>query len=56
MIGTFYASGMAIFDYFDGADFNYWKFIFHLVFFGLIMGLIFRPTLRNKLNKDEAKK
>ena len=50
--GIFFAIGMALFDYFGQDDFNIWKFIFNLVFFGFFMGLVFRPTFRNKLNKE----
>ena len=53
--GIFFAIGMALFDYFGEDAFNIWKFIFNLVFFGLSMGLIFRPTFRNKLNGEKNK-
>ncbi|SHF05531.1 hypothetical protein SAMN05444278_1353 [Psychroflexus salarius] len=52
--GSFFAIGMALFDYFGQNDFNIWKFIFNLVFFGLFMSLIFRPNSRNKLNKENS--
>lgn len=56
--GVFFAIGMALFDYFGHADFNIWKFIFNLFFFGFFMGLFFRPTFRNKLKekKNETEK
>ncbi len=46
--GFFYALGMALFDYLGHQDFDLWKFIFGLLFFGFFMGLLFRPTLRKK--------
>ncbi|WP_240032184.1 hypothetical protein [Psychroflexus aestuariivivens] len=51
--GIFFAIGMALFDYFDREGFNFWKFIFNLFFFGFFMGLVFRPTFRNKLNRED---
>ena len=33
---------MAIFDYFDNNDFDIWKLIFNVLFFGLTMSFTFR--------------
>ena len=38
--GIVYAGLMAGFDYSDGQDFKIWRFIFHLLFFGIFMGLM----------------
>ncbi len=46
--GFFYAIGMALFDYLGHQDFNLWKFIFGLLFFGFFTGLLIRPSLRKK--------
>ena len=53
--GVFYASGMALFDYLEYKDFNLWKFIFGFLFFGFFTGLLFRPTLRKKINSAQKK-
>ena len=38
--GLFYAGGLALFDYSDGVNFRFGKFIFDFLFFGGAMGWI----------------
>lgn len=40
--GIFFASGMAIFGYFNEDSFLIWKFIIHFVLFGTVMGFLAR--------------
>jgi len=46
--GTIYAVIMAIFDYFSGKDFSFPKYLFHMIFFGLVMTIIFNKKYIRK--------
>lgn len=43
--GSFYAIGMALFDYVDGSTFHILKFLFNFLFFGFFMALAFRKKV-----------
>jgi cyanate permease len=53
--GIVYALGMVGFDYVDGENFNIWKFIFNLSFFGIFMSLMTMYSLK-KQERNENKK
>ena len=50
--GIVYAGLMAGFDYSDGQDFRIWRFIFHLLFFGIFMGLMNLYNLKKQTKKE----
>ncbi len=52
--GIVYALGIAGFDYSDGENFNVWKFIFRLSFFGIFMALMTRYNLRKQAEKEKT--
>ena len=54
--GIIFASLMAGFDYSDGKEFVITKFIFHLLFFGLFMGLFFRYQYKKSMSKVNEEK
>ena len=47
--GLFYASGLALFDYSDGVNFRFGKFIFDFLFFGCCMfWVIYENVVRSE--------
>ena len=39
-------------DYYDGDDFELWKFIFKVLFFTIFMGLYFNYRFKKKFEKE----
>ena len=53
--GLCFAGLMTAFDYYDGNDFNIWKFLFGFLFFGIVMGHRDATVLKNKRSKNKIK-
>ena len=51
--GIVFASIMAAFDYFEGEEINWSKFLFQFLFFGAMMGLMTSYSTKKRLNKDK---
>ena len=51
--GLVYAGIMAGFDFIDKEDFNIWKFLFNLTFFGIMMGYMFWNSLKKAAENKE---
>ena len=51
--GLGFACIMAVFDYVDRTDFNPWKFLFGVLFFGIAMGLSRRYSLKKEAEKEK---
>ena len=39
-------------DYYDGDDFELWKFIFRVLFFAIFMGLYFNYSFKKQFEKE----
>ncbi|AUC13842.1 hypothetical protein BTO06_01155 [Tenacibaculum sp. SZ-18] len=39
-------------DYYDGDDFQLWKFIFKVLFFAIFMGLYFNYSFKKQFEKE----
>ncbi len=46
--GLFFATGMAVFDYFNYEPFSLPQFIFYMFFFGLFMALAFKYKVKKE--------
>lgn len=49
--GIAYAGIMAGFDYLDGQNFRIWRFIFNVLFFGVLIALMTRYNLKKTSSK-----
>lgn len=49
--GITFALVTAGFEYFAGQDFRIWKFMVNILFFGILMGLFFRYSLKKQNKK-----
>jgi dipeptide/tripeptide permease len=54
--GIVYALVMLGFDFIDGKNFNVWKFIFNLSFFGILMGFMIYYNLKKQVEKNKSNK
>ena len=52
--GLIFASGMAFYGYIVEDPYMIWKFFFHFVLFGLVMGIIARKNYKKKLKEDRS--
>ena len=46
--GVFFATGTALFDYYDNHEFSLLKYLFSGLFFGFFMSLAFRQKVTKK--------
>ncbi|AXT20389.1 hypothetical protein D7030_04515 [Flavobacteriaceae bacterium AU392] len=49
--GIVYAGIMAGFDYLDGQSFRIWRFIFNILFFGILISLMTQYNLKKTSSK-----
>ena len=53
--GLGFAGLMTAFDYYDGNDFNIWKFLSGFLIFGLTMGAMSRSSFKKQAEQEQNK-